>query len=318
MKGNIEDNKRKIPGMLYILVSFIPWIVYWVLCGMGKPGGILIPFVISSLLIIPQIRRKGFNPMDLASFLYFTIALVGTFIFSLNIFVESNAILGYSVLFLMASLSLIIKQPFTLQCAKRDYPESYWRDKSFLAINNLITMVWAGVFLLNAIIFLLLSAPFNTIFTNILIAFGVVFSVIFPLKAPAYFVSRESKKHDWSAEANAQKPKKENEYDILIVGSGIGGLTCGSLLSKRGYKVLVLEQHYQVGGYCSSFQRKGFGFNTGVEDVSGLWTRGIVNHFLKELGLKKENLFVKNTTRYIFKGKEIEANNSVEFIKALS
>ena len=52
--------------------------------------------------------------------------------------------------------------------------------------------------------------------------------------------------------------------------------------------------------------------------MSGLWTRGIVNHFLKELGLKKENLFVKNTTRHIFKGKEIEANNSVEFIKALS
>ncbi len=30
------QNKIKIPGMLYIIVSFIPWIVYWILCGMGN------------------------------------------------------------------------------------------------------------------------------------------------------------------------------------------------------------------------------------------------------------------------------------------
>ena len=309
MKADIEDNK--IPGMLYVLVSFIPWIVYWVLCGTGKPGGILIPFVISSLLVITQIRRL--NLMDLTSFLYFIIALAGTSVFSLNIFVESSGVLGYSVLSLMAFLSLIIKQPFTLQSARRDYPEAYWRDRSFLAINNLITIVWMCVFLINA--FLLLGG-FSVIFSNILIAFGVVFSLIFPLKAAAYLVSREFKRYDWSIEA--QNPGEENEYDAIIIGSGIGGLTCGSLLSKRGYKVLVLEQHYQVGGYCSSFQRKGFGFNTGVEDVSGVWTGGTVDHFLKELGLKKEDLFVKNTTRYISKGKEIEANNSEDLIRALS
>jgi len=57
---------------------------------------------------------------------------------------------------------------------------------------------------------------------------------------------------------NPQKPKGEDEYDVIVVGSGIGGLTCGALLSKRGYKVLVLEQHYQVGGYCSSFKNKRF------------------------------------------------------------
>jgi len=70
-------------------------------------------------------------------------------------------------------------------------------------------------------------------------------------------------------------------------------LTCGALLSKRGYRVLVLEQHYIVGGYCSSFQRRGFVFNTGVENVSGLWEKGSVSYLLKELGLRKEGLFRK-------------------------
>ncbi len=318
MKKDKTSNKRKIPSMLFIIVSFIPWIVYWVLCGMGNKLGIVIPFSLSLLLIIPQIHKRDFNLMDLTSIFYFSMAAAGTFIFNLNIFVESSGFLGYSTLSIMALFSLIIKQPYTLQFSKRDYPEIYWKDRTFLAINSMITIVWAGVFSLNAVTFLFLSMPLTIILSNTLIAFGILFSIVFPLKAPAYFASRGFKKYDWSIEVNPQKPKEENEYDVIIVGSGIGGLTCAALLSKRGYKVLVLEQHYQVGGYCSSFERKGFVFNTGVEDVSGLWERGTVTFLLKELGLKKEDYFARNTTRYIFKGKEIDFRNSEQFIKLLS
>lgn len=316
MKRNIESTK-KIPGMLYIIVSFIPWIVYWVLCGMGNKLGITIPLAISLLLVIPQICKRDFNLMDITSVLYFSIATVGTFILNLNIFVGSSGFLGYSVLFLMALFSLIIKQPYTFQVSKRDYPEIYWKEKSFLAINNIITGVWAAIFIANATLFLLLDIPFTVILSNTLITLGIVFSIVFPLKAPAYFASKHFKKYDWSVEIT-QKPKGEDEYDVIIVGSGIAGLTCGALLSKRRYKVLVLEQHYQVGGYCSSFKRKDFVFNTGVENVSGLWEKGPTNYLIKELGLKKDELFVKNRMRYIFKGKEIDANKLEEFIKVLS
>ncbi|HAA89410.1 MAG TPA: all-trans-retinol 13,14-reductase [Peptococcaceae bacterium] len=319
MERNMENNnKRKIPGMLYILVSFIPWIVYWILCSLGNVLGIVIPLAISLILVVPQIRKRDFNLMDVTSLLYFSIAAIGTFIFSLNIFVENNGFIGYFVLFLMALYSLIIKQPYTLQVAKRDYPEIYWKDKSFLAINNTITGVWAAIFIANATIFLLLDMPFTVILSNTLIALGIAFSFVFPLKAPAYFVSKEFKKYDWSVEANPQKPKGKNEYDVIIVGSGIAGLTCGALLSKRGYRVLVLEQHYQVGGYCSSFKREGFVFNAGVSNISGLWEKGPVAYLLRELGLKKEDLFVRNTIRYIFKGEEVEAQNLEEFTRKLS
>jgi len=317
MRADIQNNKRKIPGMFYMLVSFIPWIVYWILCGMGNVLGIGVPLAISLLLVTPQIRKWDFNLMDLTSVLYFSIATAGTFIFNLNIFVESSGFLGYSVLFFMALFSLIIKQPWTLQSSKKDYPEIYWKDESFLAINNLITIVWMVIFLLNAIIFLLLAKTFTAVLSNILIAFGIIFSIVFPLKAPAYFITKEFKKYEWSVEVDPQKLKGKNEYDVIIVGSGIGGLACGALLSKRGYKVLIIEQHYQVGGYCSSFKRKGFVFNTGVEDVSGLWEKGPLTFLLRELGLKKDDLFVKNSTKYIFKGRNVEAENLEEFIKLL-
>jgi all-trans-retinol 13,14-reductase len=314
----MQGNKRKMPGMLYIIVSFIPWIIYWILCSIRNILGIVIPFVISLFLMIHQIRKRDFNLMDFVSTFYFSIAMVGTFVFNLNVFMESNGFLGYFVLFLMAFSSLIIKWPYTLQVSKRDYPKIYWKDRTFLAINNIITAVWASIFLANAIIFLLLRMPFTIILSNFLIALGIAFSIFFPLKAPAYFVLKESKRYDWKIKVDLQKPK-EDEYDVIIVGSGIGGLTCGALLSKRGYKILVLEQHYQVGGYCSSFERGWFIFNSGVEDVSGLWEKGPLTYLLQELGLKKDDLFVRNTKRYIFKGEVIDATHTLEeFIELLS
>ncbi len=50
-------------------------------------------------------------------------------------------------------------------------------------------------------------------------------------------------------------------YDVLVIGSGIGGLTCANLLARAGLSVLLAEQHYVVGGYCSSFRRGGYVFD---------------------------------------------------------
>jgi len=311
-----------ILGMVYITVSFIPWIVYWVLCGLGFRLGVFFSFVISLILIMPQIKWKVYDLMDFASLLYFGLAVVGTFIFSLEFFVENCGFAGYFVLFLMAAFSIATKKPFTFKVARKDWPEAYWRERSFLLINNIISAVWAFIFMVNAVLFLLLTTPYNLVFSNILIAFGITFSIIFPAKAPAYFVVKEYVKpferFDWRVNVDPQRSKGKDEYDVIIVGAGIGGLTCGSLLAVRGYKVLVLEQHYLVGGYCSSFRRKGFTFNTGVEDVSGLWENGPVSFLLRRLGLSKDDLFVKNTTRYIFKGKAIEAGRLGEYIELLS
>ena len=60
----------------------------------------------------------------------------------------------------------------------------------------------------------------------------------------------------------------EDVYDIIVVGSGIGGLTTASLLSQIGYKVLVLEQHpNKAGGCCHDFTSGGYRFGTGIHYV---------------------------------------------------
>ena len=47
------------------------------------------------------------------------------------------------------------------------------------------------------------------------------------------------------------------KWDAIVIGSGMGGLTAASILSKTGKKVLVLEQHDQAGGCCHTFIDKG-------------------------------------------------------------
>ena len=67
-------------------------------------------------------------------------------------------------------------------------------------------------------------------------------------------------------------------YDVVVIGSGIGGLTTAALLAKRGLKVLVVEQHYQPGGCASIFRRKGFTFDVGASLFFGFGEEGYNPH----------------------------------------
>jgi len=82
--------------------------------------------------------------------------------------------------------------------------------------------------------------------------------------------------------------REDKKYDVVIIGAGIGGLTCGALLAKNGLKTLLIEQHSIPGGYCTSFKRKGFIFDAAVHFSEGLREGGRFYQILKELEVEKE------------------------------
>ena len=77
----------------------------------------------------------------------------------------------------------------------------------------------------------------------------------------------------------------QTKYDIAIIGSGLGGLTCGYILSKNGYKVAIFEQGAQFGGCLQTFKRRGVKFETGVHYIGSVNEGQTLNLFFHYLSL---------------------------------
>ena len=74
-------------------------------------------------------------------------------------------------------------------------------------------------------------------------------------------------------------------YDIAIIGSGLGGLMCGYILSQEGYKVIILEKNRQIGGNLQTFSRDRTLFDTGVHYIGGLEKGQTLYKFFKYFNL---------------------------------
>ncbi len=81
----------------------------------------------------------------------------------------------------------------------------------------------------------------------------------------------------WSRES------PEGPWDVVVVGSGMGGMTCAALLSKLGKRVLVLEQHYVPGGFTHAFPRKGYVWDVGVHAVGEVTRHSLTGRLLHHL-----------------------------------
>ena len=99
----------------------------------------------------------------------------------------------------------------------------------------------------------------------------------------------------------------KSRYDVIVIGSGLGGLTCANMLARNGYSVLLLEQHHKLGGLATWFKRKGghifdislHGFPIGmVKTCRKYWSSEIAGMIVQLKGIRFDNPQFSLTTTF--------------------
>lgn len=76
---------------------------------------------------------------------------------------------------------------------------------------------------------------------------------------------------------------KPNQYDTLVIGAGLGGLSVATSLSQNGYKVLVVEKNEKAGGNCIAFNKDGYRFDYALHQLNGAGKDGtLITEIFKE------------------------------------
>jgi phytoene dehydrogenase-like protein len=98
-----------------------------------------------------------------------------------------------------------------------------------------------------------------------------------------------------------------DRYDVIVIGSGLGGMTAANVLGRAGYCVLLLEQHYKLGGLATWFKRPGghifdislHGFPVGmVKSCRRYWNREIADRIVQLKNIRFDNPMFSLTTTY--------------------
>jgi all-trans-retinol 13,14-reductase len=311
-----RDTGSKFAATLLSALAFLPWVVYWIISDMGQPAGIAIALAVSFALLAQQVWTSSYRFLDCGTLLYFVVAAMFTYALDSSVFVAKAGPIGFATLLAIAAVSLVLRRPFSADSARQEYPRSYWQNPAFTTLHKVITSAWAVVFLVCAVVFAFSTLPSAGVLPLGLLAAGFIFSFIFQIKGPAFLVMQKNRQFEWHVPLTPASSHQQDEFDVAVIGAGIGGLTCAALLAKRGYKVLVLEQQSQPGGYCRSLERGDFAFSSGITGMTGLWDNGPVRRVLQQLGVSPDGRFTPHSVRYVHKGQNIDAGCNLQSLVA--
>ena len=99
----------------------------------------------------------------------------------------------------------------------------------------------------------------------------------------------------------------QDHYDVVVIGSGLGGLTAANILAREGRSVLLLEQHYKLGGMATWFKRPGgnifdislHGFPHGmIKSCKRYWSQEIADSIIQLEGVRFDNPMFSLTTSF--------------------
>ncbi|MFO7934062.1 MAG: NAD(P)/FAD-dependent oxidoreductase [Bacteroidales bacterium] len=89
-------------------------------------------------------------------------------------------------------------------------------------------------------------------------------------------------------------------YDVIVIGAGLGGLTAGAKLAREGRKVLLIEKHDRPGGCATTFRRRDFTMEVGLHEMDGLHPRDLKRKIFRDLAIPDRVEFIQVPEFYRF------------------
>jgi hypothetical protein len=141
------------------LSTAIPWALYFSLPYAGLPLGAVIAAFIAALYpaVSSAIRGASIKLVDLVTLIFFAIGVIASLASAsaAAMFSQFNFVLVWVLFTAMASISLLVGKPFTLQFARESTPPEIWNLPVFLHANVVITLAWTAAFAINLVVALI-------------------------------------------------------------------------------------------------------------------------------------------------------------------
>lgn len=291
-------------GLLRFMLACIPWLVLPVLAYFewvkwGALAGLALVLLMFPLM--PRGRRWGI--LQAFSLLFFLVASAAVFVLGEDIVTRIPNLLagGFACLTIMAGYGALEGILFPAHYLYLDYPDTMRESPILRRAIWVLTLVWNGLFLagLAANIVAMLALRGDTsisvagITSGAIIAAGLAatpaLAVILPRHMESGLVEKGPLAVRWEPPVLVPgRDLRGNEFDVAVVGAGIGSLACASLLSHSGMRVLVAEKARLAGGYCQTYNWEGFPLNSGPTMLTGGVEGGILHGLIARLGLESE------------------------------
>lgn len=202
----------KNPGDARRKLGFVAWIVYELLVSNGYwTSAGLIGVALMVVVVASQYQGRAIKIMDCTSLSYFVAATILIVSDRAGYLQRNHQLVVWGLFAVVAWTTLAVGAPFTLQYTRPKTSPAMWDNPDFLRMNRNMTAVWAVIFTLGSVLGEVVRKyghplPFGLIVPMAAMAFGVLFSLLYPRCYGARFVVAEEESNTRSARAASDQP----------------------------------------------------------------------------------------------------------------